>query len=250
MTYKRALTLLGIASAAFVALLAGEIVLAGSRTYLIDVDFTIDRTVGPIRRDADPIELRVLGDSTVAGVGAPDNDGALPTLLAARVVERTGRPVHVVGLGLSGARTADVREQQLDRVGQADVLVIVIGSNDVTHVLPPWQMTAHTAALLREARATGMPVVLGGIPRFANVGALTPPLREIIDAYAGVLRERQRAVANDAEGVAFVDIAALASPRFLGRPESMSSDEFHPSPVGYGFWADALTPAVVAAVTG
>ncbi|MBA3586444.1 MAG: SGNH/GDSL hydrolase family protein, partial [Chloroflexi bacterium] len=37
------------------------------------------------------------------------------------------------------------------------------------------------------------------------------------------------------------------SPRFEGRPEATSSDGFHPSPIGYGFWADAIAPAVVAA---
>jgi lysophospholipase L1-like esterase len=43
-----------------------------------------------------------------------------------------------------------------------------------------------------------------------------------------------------------VDLAAEASPRFLDTPEATSSDGFHPSPIGYGFWADALAPAVTA----
>jgi lysophospholipase L1-like esterase len=48
--------------------------------------------------------------------------------------------------------------------------------------------------------------------------------------------------------VVFVDLAEQASPRFLGVPEATSPDGFHPSPVGYGFWADALAPAVVEAL--
>ncbi|MDP8969765.1 MAG: SGNH/GDSL hydrolase family protein, partial [Actinomycetota bacterium] len=84
---------------------------------------------------------------------------------------------------------------------------------------------------------------------FKTVPALDQPLRALVGAYAGLLRERQRAAAG-AGGAVFVDIAALASPRFLDRPESMSPDGFHPSAVGYGFWADALAPAVAAAVSG
>lgn len=246
--YMRVLALLGIVGTAFGALVTGEILLARSRTYLHDVDFTIERTVGPETAGSPPIEVRVLGDSTAAGVGADTADGALPVLLAERVVRRTGRPVHVVGLGVSGARTADVRTEQLRLVRDADVVVLVVGSNDVIHATPPWRMRAQTAELLAAATASGRPVVLGGIPRFYGVGALAEPLRSIVDAYAGVLRSSQRDAALAQPGVAFVDIAALASPRFLGVPQSMSSDEFHPSAVGYGFWADALAPAVVGAL--
>jgi lysophospholipase L1-like esterase len=104
--------------------------------------------------------------------------------------------------------------------------------------------------MLRAARErTDAPVILGGIPRFRAVPALAEPLRAVIDGYARPLRSAQRAAASTVgDGVSFVDIAVEASPRFLGRPESMSSDGFHPSPVGYGFWADALAPTVVEAL--
>lgn len=47
----------------------------------------------------------------------------------------------------------------------------------------------------------------------------------------------------------FVDLAAEASPRFAGVPEATSSDGFHPSPIGYGFWADAIALTVVNALS-
>jgi lysophospholipase L1-like esterase len=241
--------MVGVASLALVALLTGEIVVAANRTYLVDVDFAVDAVVGSTdgRR---PLELRVLGDSTAAGVGTDGEVDALPVLLASRVAERIGRPVHVVGLGASGARTDDVRADQLPRLDTtADVIVVVVGSNNVIHPTTPGRMRAATIAMLRRAAQTGAPVVLGGVPRFLGVGALPQPLRELVDGYAGVMREAQRDAARQVPGVSFVDIAALASPRFLGRPEAMSSDRFHPSTVGYGFWADALAPAVVAAAT-
>jgi lysophospholipase L1-like esterase len=265
-TYKRALGLTGIAGTALAALLLGEIVLATSRTYLVepsfrgrgsaeapprvsrDAKFRIDRIVGTTRPGA-PVELRVLGDSTVAGVGTDSIAEALPVLVAQRVAEHLGRPVHVVGLGVSGARTADVRREQLPRIGAADVIVIVAGSNDVIHVTPVHRLQAETGALLRDARARGVPVVLGGVPRFSGVTAFARPLRDVADVYAGVQRSAQHRAAGEVPGVTFVDIAALASPRFIGRPDAMSSDQFHPSTVGYGFWADALAPAVSAAVT-
>ncbi|HEX6256178.1 MAG TPA: SGNH/GDSL hydrolase family protein [Euzebyales bacterium] len=247
MRYRRALGIAGVLVAAGVVLVVGEIVAARGRTYLVDVPFTLERTVGMPAAGAPPLELRVLGDSTAAGVGTDRARDALPSLLAERVARRTGRAVHVVGHGRSGARTGDLAEGQIPRADDADVVVIVIGSNDVIHATDPWRMRRHTIEMLDEATANGAPVVLGGIPRFYGVGALAEPLRSIVDGYAAVLRDVQRDVAAEHAQVTFVDIAALASPRFLGVPESMASDEFHPSTVGYGFWADALAPAVVAA---
>lgn len=244
----RIVGLLGAAAGAVVALVAAEIVIARNRTFLVDVPFVIDRTVGSSDDGLEPIELRVLGDSTVAGVGTAAADDALPSLLAERVARRTGRAVHVVGLGVSGAQTADVTAEQLPKVTDADVVVIVVGSNDVVHVTDPGRFRGETAELLDEATADGVPVVLGGIPRFYGVAALAQPLRAITDGYAAVLRNVQRGVAQSAPHVTFVDIAALASPRFRGVPTSMSSDSYHPATVGYGFWADALAPAVEAAV--
>lgn len=247
MSYLRIFAVAVIAVIAVVVLVVVEIVAARNRTYLADVPFAVDRTVGPAGTGRAPLELRVLGDSTAAGVGTDSADRALPSLLAERVARRTGQPVHVVGLGVSGARTADLTARQIPQVRDADVVVLVVGSNDVIHATMPWRMREQTDRMLTDAAEPGAPVVLGGIPRFYGVGAFAQPLRAIVDRYAAVLRDMQRDVAATRADVAFVDIAALASPRFLGVPASMSSDAFHPSAVGYGFWADALAPAVVAA---
>lgn len=246
---KRAIGLLTIPVLAIAAVVGAEVVAAQSRTYLTDVPFTVDATVGDAGGGT-PIELRVLGDSTVAGVGTDRAADALPTLIARRVADRTGRPVHVVGLGVSGARTADVTRSQLPQVRDADVVVIVVGSNDVIHLTGPGTVRDQTAAMLDAAAGTGVPVVLGGVPRFTSVGAFAQPLRAIADGYARTLRDVQQDVATGDDAVTFVDIATLASPRFRGVPEAMSRDGFHPAEVGYGFWADAIAPAVVAGLRG
>jgi lysophospholipase L1-like esterase len=235
-----------------------EVVVAAGRDYLADVDYTVTATVPPPEgtpaRAVEPFRLWVLGDSTAAGVGAVDAASSLPVLVAERLAAAEARPVEVRGLGVSGARTRDVLEQQIALLPDTgalpapDAVVIVIGANDVTHVTPPRIFSAQTTAMVTGARSrTGAPVILGGIPRFAGVAALPQPLRGLTDRFAGVMRARQRRAAAREPDVTYVDIAALASPRFIGRPDAMSRDAFHPSEVGYGFWADALAPAVIAA---
>jgi lysophospholipase L1-like esterase len=237
-------------------MLGVESYLAATATYLpSNLDFFVEATTQPkpvkghrpsTSTTARPLELIVLGDSTAAGVGSPKPEQSLAVLVADRVADRLGRRVHVVSKGMSGARTATVLADQVPLLEAAkpDVVLIVIGANDVTHVTAPWTMRRQTAALVEAARKAGhAPVVIGGIPQFRTVPALLQPLRWVTGEYASVLREVQRRAASQT-GAAYVDIAALASPRFVGRPESMSSDGFHPSPIGYGFWADALAPAV------
>ncbi len=248
----RPLIVLGSVVAASGLVLAAEIGITLSREYLPgDPGYLIDERVG--NGPGPALRLVILGDSTVAGVGSPTVAESLPILLAQRVADALDREVHVVGYGVSGARTEDVEPEQVPLLLDegVDVVTVVIGSNDVTHATPPWSMDDSTAGMLRAAHdRTGAPIVLGGIPRFRAVPALAEPLRTLVDSYARPLRNAQRAAVEDVDVPArFIDIAAEASPRFVGRPESMSSDGFHPSPVGYGFWADALAPAIVDAAS-
>lgn len=239
---------------AFVALLAVEAVMATRGQYLpAHFGDRVDATLQPAAGETTGSTLRMvmLGDSTVAGVGAPTAGGSLPVQTAQRVADATGRPVSVTGLGVSGARTLDVIEEQavlLD--GDADVVVIVIGSNDTTHATPPWRIDDQTRQMIDAVRrnAPDAAVVLGGVPLFGSADALAQPLRWVVDQYAKVVRSAQQQVATEA-GITFVNIAVEASPRFRGVPEAMSSDGFHPAPVGYGFWADALAEGITRGAT-
>ncbi|MBA2317093.1 MAG: SGNH/GDSL hydrolase family protein [Euzebyales bacterium] len=255
------LALLG-APFAFLGLLVVQGLLAARAEYLpTEPDYRIDTHVVPdgdgegsgsaAQQQPAPLRMVVLGDSTAAGVGSPTLDTSLPVLIAQRVADQLGRPVAVTGLGSSGAVTRDVVEHQVPAVADLapDVVVAVVGSNDVTHGTPPWRLRDDVADLRAAVGdATDAPLVLAGIPLFGSADALGQPLRWVVDAYASVLRDVQRAAAA-ANGVPFVEIARDASPRFRGVPEAMSSDGFHPAPVGYGFWADAIAPVTVEAAS-
>ena len=241
-----------VAVGGLVALIAVEVVLLSRREFLpTDPGYTIDLRVEPrSKAEGEPLRLVVLGDSTVAGVGSPTAAESLPALIAHRVADAMGRPVEVVGYGRSGARTATVLSEQLPRVERADAIVLVVGSNDATHVTPWPTFRDQTERLLRGAAERAPVVVLAGTPRFHRNQILPEPVRTIIDRYSGVLRGEQRGAVDAVASARLVDLAAEASPRFAGVPEATSTDGFHPSPIGYGFWADALAPAVVDGISG
>ena len=251
---KRVLATIGLVVAAFAVLIGVELWLLSRREFLPpDPGYRIDGRVEPSSgpNDAAPVRLAVLGDSTVAGVGAPTEPESLPMLIAQRVAEQSGRPVEVVGFGISGARTATLSSDQLPLPdGAFDVAVLVVGSNDATHATPWLELRRQTAVMLQRAAESGALVVLAGAPRFSGAAVIPEPLRTIVDRYSAILVGEQRAAVAQSPGARFVDLAAEASPRFDGRPDATSSDGFHPSPIGYGFWADAIAPVVVEGLTG
>lgn len=235
-----------------VGLIGTELYLLSRREFLpMDPGYVVDLVVpGPDGGRDDPLRLAVLGDSTVAGVGSPTEAESLPALIAGRVATASGRAVRVVGHGISGARTATVGAQLALVDGRVDAIVIVVGSNDATHATPWPQFRRDLEALLGEAAGRSDVVVLAGTPRFHANPIIPEPLRTLVDRYSGLLRGEQRAAVEAVAGTRFVDLAADASPRFIGVPDATSVDGFHPSPIGYGFWADALAPAVVAGLPG
>ena len=241
----------GVVLGAIAGLLVTQVFLLSRRTYLpMDPGYVIDERVGP--PDGMPLRIAVLGDSTVAGVGSPTARESLPVLIAERVARGLGRPVGVIGLGVSGARTATLANQleRLSAMGTVDAIVIVVGSNDSTHATPWAAFRRHTDRMLTKATSLAGVVVLAGTPRFKGNRIIPEPLRSMVDAYSWLLRGQQRAAVRRLPGTRFVDLAADASPRFLGVPDATSVDGFHPSPMGYGFWADALAPVVVDAIDG
>ena len=223
--------------------------------------FRVNHLVAPIgaQTTADPLILVVLGDSTTAGVGVSRAQDALPYLLARRIADAEARPVRVISYGWAGARTADLPRQQIAHAAgterrpqdggpflpDADVVAIVIGSNDATHRTPPARYRAALRETFESVRAVapGARLVLCGIPRFHGVLRAFEPLIFFADQYARLLRPVSRAEAARA-GAAYADIHARVPAMIAGRRDVLSSDQFHPSMVLYDAWARVMFEAL------
>lgn len=207
------------------------------------------------------LRLVVLGDSTTAGVGVDRPQHALPYLLARRIADREGSPVHVVSYGWAGARVADVARIQVPRALEplretehepflpgADLVAIVVGANDATNRTPPSRFRTDLRDALTTIRewAPGARVVLAGIPGFRGALRAVEPLIFLTDQYARLLRPVGRAEAARA-GAAYADLARRVPAIVRGRTDVLSSDRFHPSVVGYTAWADVIIEALAGA---
>lgn len=251
--------LLGTVLGAFVGLVALQIIRLRRTAFLDHPGFEVDHLVEPDRpaggSSSPALRMVVFGDSTVAGVGVERAEHALPVRIAQDVARARQRPVHVIGYGWPGARAADLGQEQIPRalaaesggLAEADLVVLVIGSNDATHRTPPhrYRSSVRQALELVRAAAPDAEVALVGIPTFRGTLRHVEPLIWLTDQYARLLRPISRQEAERL-GVAFADLAARLPASLTRQPGALSPDRFHPSAQGYRAWAEVIAEALSA----
>lgn len=259
-TPRRPVTVATVSSVA----LAGA-AFVGLRTLLVRQAAIARRRIGkPLGEDAldadrvwrrkkhpgDPVDLLLLGDSIAAGLGAGHRRDTLGARLAKQVARTAGRPVRLRTAAVVGSETSALVGQleALPATYRADVAVIVVGGNDVTHRVPVARAAAQLEDAVRELRGRGIPVVVGTCPDLGTLRAVPQPLRSLAARASRQLAAAQTVAVHRAGG-RVVGLARAVGPVFSERPDEMFSvDRFHPSAAGYRRTADALLPAVVAAL--
>ena len=209
-----------------------------------------DRVWRP-RLDGRPLDLLMLGDSIAAGLGAERRKDTPGARIAKGLARRTQRPVRLRTAAVVGSESSALAAQlaSLPDDYRADVAVIIVGGNDVTHRIPVSRAAAHLSQTVAALRRGGTAVVVGTCP---DLGALRPvpqPLRTLGSRLSRQLAHAQ-ALAARAEGAHVVSLGRVVGPFFISQPDEMFSlDRFHPSATGYRRTADALLPAVVGALS-
>lgn len=199
----------------------------------------------------EPVQLLVLGDSTAAGMGADNRYQTIGAILATGLAAIMGRPVELTNEAVVGAQSSDLSAQLsrgLARIDRADVAVILIGANDVTHKIDKAVAVRHLQRTVRYLRTLDIPVVVGTCPDLGTVEPVLFPLDQLLRRWSRELATAQTVAAVEA-GARTVSLADLLGPEFESSPKVMfSQDQFHPSAAGYARVASALLPTVAAAV--
>ena len=163
----------------------------------------------------------VLGDSMAQGIGASAYDRGWPGQLAERL------PGHrLVNLSVSGGRLTDLLERQIpamEALGEADLVTVVVGSNDLI------------SRRLRDALPARLAEVLRRLPPGSVVG--TQP-----GGRSGAL-EFNRLV-DEAAAERGIVIAEFRDARMRSWRGKLSIDHFHPNDLGYAGMAEIVAEAV------
>jgi lysophospholipase L1-like esterase len=202
------------------------------------------------KRYGNPVDLLLLGDSIAAGLGAETPKHTLGAQLAKRVAKRTERAVRLHTAAIVGSETSMLRAQLAGLPGGyvADVAVVVVGGNDVTHRVRTSTSRRQLAEAIESLQAHGTAVVVGTCPDLGALSAVPQPLRTLAGLASRQLAAAQRDVATEL-GARAVSLAEVVGPFFVAQPDEMFAiDRFHPSGAGYRRTAKALLPSVLAAL--
>jgi len=189
------------------------------------------------------LRLLIVGDSSAAGVGAPDQGAAL----AGRLVAELGTTHRVAWrlVARTGATTADTIAGLAEIPPEPfDIAVTALGVNDVTRSVPLARWLAQQAALraLLADRFGVSHVIASGLPPMGDFPALPLPLRWVIG------RSARRFDAGLARATAHDPGWSHVAFDLTLNPDLMADDGFHPGPAGYALWALKLAPSIRAAL--
>jgi lysophospholipase L1-like esterase len=190
------------------------------------------------------MKLAVLGDSIGWGQGAAREADRLGPRLSHGLTMR-GFDVDLRVFAVPGARSRSLAGQvDLAAAWQPDLVLVVIGANDLTHLEPVEPAVGALADAVQRLRATGSEVVVAPAPDLSAVPHVPVFLRDVVRDSADFYRERQVEVVVAAGG-RVADPDQRASRAFAADPSLFSADRFHPSSAGYAVIADAVLPALL-----
>ena len=199
-------------------------------------------------RPGPAITIALLGDSSAAGYGVDRVEEKPGARLASGVATYADRRVYLKEYCVVGAQTSALAGQ-IDRalLIEPAVAVILIGANDVTHVVPPSLSVSHLAEGVRRLHEAGVRVVVGTCPDLGTIKPIAPPLKQVARAWSRRLAAAQT-IAVIEEGGRTVSLGSVLGPEFAAAPSLLfGPDQFHPSAEGYLQLSAVLIPSVLAA---
>ncbi|WP_232677504.1 SGNH/GDSL hydrolase family protein [Nocardioides sp. R-C-SC26] len=200
-------------------------------------------------RPGPALKIALLGDSSAAGYGVDHVEETPGALLASGVAEQGDRRIYLRTFCVVGAVSADLAAQ-IDRALpiEPDVALILIGGNDVTHLVKPSQSVAHLRDGVRRLREAGVSVVVATCPDLGTIQPIASPLKQVARTWSRRLAAAQTIAVLD-EGGRTISLGSILGPEFEAAPALLfGPDQFHPSAAGYRALVRLFLPSVLAAL--
>jgi lysophospholipase L1-like esterase len=200
------------------------------------------------RADGPPLLLAMLGDSSAAGYGVHTDAETPAAQIAMGLSALARRPVQLRNVAVVGAQSSALVRQVgmvLEESQRPDLVVIMIGANDVTHRVRASESVRHLNAALSVLVEHNLKVVMGTCPDLGTIRPIAQPLRWLARRLSRTLAAAQ-AVAVVAAGGRAVSLGDILGPEFASSLDYFSADRFHPSAIGYARAADVLLPSAAA----
>jgi len=197
----------------------------------------------------DPLRLLLLGDSTIAGVGAATQQQGLAGNLGHELGTRLKRGVEWRAVGESGATARDLLERFVDEAVSEpfDLAFVSVGANDALGLRSRAVFGRDIRSLVSRLRQASpeCTILVSSLPAFFRFELLPNPLKRNLYRHSRSLEAEARRVVGATEN------AHMSPPPPPYSEGFFASDLFHPSEQGYRDWArfavdDAVASGVLA----
>lgn len=176
------------------------------------------------------------GDSVGAGVGA----SSFETSVVGRTAEFIAKnhTVKLTNKSVSGYKMDDLLRISLPE-RQQDLILLVIGSNNLFHFTDINRFGEDTETVLRQYSKKAKKVIIIGPGRVFDTDAIPLILRPIYRNLAPKYAEKMKIASLKFDNVIYINpIEAKLPPQLYG--DTGAADHFHPNDSGHRFWFDLL----------
>ena len=187
--------------------------------------------------------LLAIGDSIIAGVGAPTLGDALVGQTAGSLARRLRGRVRWQAFGVPGFNSRKVLDSLVPRLPDeaADFIIVSVGVNDITGVktVSTWRANLQQLLLSLLDHSPGATIAIAGIPPMHGFPLLPQPLRAVAGLRASSFDQVGQAVASGFDQVVHVPVD------FDPDPAMFAADGYHPSAESYRLFGDAMAAHLV-----
>ena len=227
-----------------------DIVIPGWRPFLADGMYLPDGTGPHPGSDlSGMIRMVMLGDSLATGLGVDGPEQLPGAVLARALAQHSGRPVQLDTLAICGCTSRRLAGQvDAALINPPHAALVMIGANDVTRRIPPWESARLLGEAVSRLRAEGTTVIVGTCPDLGTIPQIPQPLRAIAHTSSWALARLQHDAISAAGGLP-VSLAQLLGRDFRTQPDILfGRDHFHPSTAGYATACSLLLPTLCSAL--
>jgi lysophospholipase L1-like esterase len=194
-------------------------------------------TSGEVVGNNEVANLLVIGESTVAGVGAENHAEALTGRFAEHLSRKTGKTVRWHALGVSGITIHRTIRELVPQIPNTkfDAILIGLGGNDVFGLSSPkkWRDGLSKLIDIFREKYPDATIYVCNVPMVRDFIALKNPLRYVLSRVAKMQHFNSLDLISNYENVHYY----LPRSKFLAEH---FSDGIHPSAHGYDKWAEEM----------
>ncbi|HIJ10907.1 TPA: hypothetical protein HA278_02510 [Candidatus Woesearchaeota archaeon] len=211
--------------------------------YYINTGVALAKEADAVKYEQSPanstMNVLIIGDSTVVGVGASTPEESIAGLVGKTVPDAT-----IVNKGINGRKTASL-PTEIESLEKYDLIMLHIGGNDVVRRTGLVELEKNIRATIQAAKKKSPKVMLTSSGSLGTALLLPFGTRNYFEQKTRDVRRLFLHVAQE-EGIPYVDLFREKNvDPFHTEPEKYySPDLFHPSSIGYALWFERIEPVL------